>query len=150
MKPKGGWIPISVSTLFLFCFLSACHRSSSTWHKEFASPDGAWIAVAHLDEYGEIPGATTTVDLTRPDKTCNGGKPFEILEFEPDGPSPDGAGLSIDWTGPKTIDVTYDGQAQVDLQVARFCGVVIHLRNSQTGLVETETVSNRLIPSNKN
>ena len=50
---------------------------------------------------------------------------------------PDGASPVVKWIGPETLEVSYDGQSQINLQVVRFCGVDIRLKNTDSGLIET-------------
>ena len=114
----------------------------TVWREEFVSPDGAWVAIAHTEQYGGPGNAFigTEVDLLRPDKTYNKGRPFNVLALEPSGPLPStyqlssanhggGADLTVRWTTPRTLELSYDGKSRVDLQVVRFGDVGIKLLN---------------------
>jgi hypothetical protein len=58
------------------------------WKTELRSPDGAWLATAHTDQYGGFGSAwvETVVTLNKLDGTINQGKPFDILEYPDGGP----------------------------------------------------------------
>jgi hypothetical protein len=130
--------------LMLLCLsVNGCHRDVPTiWHSELKSPDGAWVAIAHTEQDGGFGSAYigTSVDLERTNGTVNRGKPFNVLNFDCLGPAPHAyvldnanAGGTIDlhmrWLTPSNLEVTYNGKATVNLQVARFAGVNVSLRD---------------------
>jgi hypothetical protein len=105
------------------------------------SPDGAWIAIAHTDQYGGFGSAyvDTVVSLKRVDGTWNRGKSFNILTYPNGGPirktyvlSDDNAGggvnLKMKWLNANNLEIDYSGTINPGLQVARFGGVNITLR----------------------
>lgn len=132
------------SMLIVLCVItSSCRRDIPTiWRSELKSPDGAWLAIAHTEQDGGFGSAYigTFVDLESTDATVNNGKPFTILSFDCPGPAahayvldPANAGgtigLQMRWLDPSHLDVTYDGKANVILQVAKFSNVSISLRD---------------------
>ncbi len=133
----------SKSLLLLLPLLATgCRDVPTIWRTELPSPDGAWVAVAHTEQDGGFGSAWigTSVDLKRSDGTVRRGKPFTILEFDCPGPAAHAyvlddanAGgtihLHMAWLTPSTLEVTYDGTATVNLQVARFAGVNISLQD---------------------
>jgi hypothetical protein len=131
--------------------LSGCreHHDPTVWREEFRSPDGAWVATAHTEQYGGFGSAFigTEVDLVRPDKTYHKGQPFNVLALEPSGPLPatyqlspanrgGGADLMVHWNGPRALELRYDGKTPVTVQVVRFGDVRISLLNSSTHQTE--------------
>jgi len=131
--------------LILLCLLaSGCSRDVPTiWRYEIKSPDGAWMAIAHTEQDGGFGSAWigTRVDLESTNGTVNRGKPFNILDFDCLGPAAhayvfDNAnaggtiGLRMRWLTPSQLEVTYDGRAAINLQVARFAGINIFLRDT--------------------
>ena len=130
--------------LILLCLLVAgCRRDVPTiWRSELKSPDGAWVAIAHTEQDGGFGSARigTRVDLESTNGTVNRGRPFNVLDFDCPGPTPHAyvmddanAGGTIDlhmrWLTPSNLEVMYNGKATVNLQVARFAGVSISLRD---------------------
>ena len=129
--------------LVLLCLLATgCRRRDvpTIWRSEVRSPDGAWIAMAHTEQDGGFGSAWigTYIDLKRTNGTVNRGEPFNVLAFDCPGPARHAyvlddanAGGTIDlhmrWATPSNLEVTYDGKATVNLQVARFAGVSISL-----------------------
>jgi len=116
------------------------HYDPTVWREEFRSPDGAWVAIAHAEQYGGFGTAEvdTSVDLQRSDKTYNRGKPFNVLGLDPAGIIPatyqlspanrgGGADLHVRWTGPRNLELSYDGKSNVNLQVVRFGDVSVRL-----------------------
>jgi len=110
------------------------------WKTELRSPDGAWLATAHTDQYGGFGSAwvETVVTLSKLDGTVNRGKPFDILEYPDGGPihqsytlSPENAGggvnLEMRWTTANHLEISYSGSLDTDLEVVRFGGVDISL-----------------------
>ena len=92
------------------------------------SPDGYWLATAKTELHGGFgtAGVVTSVYLKR----TNGSSPaVEILGFFHDARDVSNTiNLTMNWTTPTHLDVTYNGRAGVDLQVVKFAGVEISLR----------------------
>jgi hypothetical protein len=127
--------------VFLCVLLIGC--PATIWRSELKSPDGAWLAVAHTEQDGGFGSAViyTLVDLESTNGTVNRGKPFNIVVFDCPGPAHHAyvlenanAGGTIDlhmqWLSPSHLEVSYDGQAKVTLQVAQFAGISISLRDT--------------------
>ena len=131
----------AVILMGLVCIAGCLKRYDPTvWREESRSPDGAWVATAHTEQYGGFGTAEvdTSVDLQRSDKTYNRGKPFNILGLEPAGIIPatyqlspanrgGGADLQVRWIGPRTLELSYDGKSKVNLLVVRFGDVSVRL-----------------------
>jgi len=133
----------ATQVLLALCSISVtgCRSVPTIWRQELKSPDGAWLAIAHTEQDGGFGSAFigTSVDLKSTNRTVNRGKPFNVLFFDCPGPAPhayvlDNAnaggtiGLRMKWPDSSHLEVTYDGTAQVDLQVVRFAGVNISLQ----------------------
>lgn len=123
--------------------LSGCRQNPTVWRTELRSPNGAWTATVHTDQYGGFGSGyiDTTVSLKRMDGTINRGKPFDILEYPNGGPihkayrlSDDNAGGGVDlkmkWLSNTHLEIDYSGTIDPDLQVVRFGGVEITLHQS--------------------
>lgn len=111
------------------------------WKADLLSPDGKWAAMAHTVQNGGFGSASidTIVELRSMNGAVNSGKPYDILAFNCYGPAVraytltnENKGgtihLEMHWTDPTHLAVTYDGRADVNLQVARFAGVNISLQ----------------------
>jgi hypothetical protein len=126
-----------------FMLLTGCRNhpyDPVIWRTDLRSPDGAWLATAHTDQYGGFGSAyiDTVVTLKRLDGTINRGKPFDILEYPEGGPvrkaytlSQENAGggvnLEMRWLTLNHLEIDYSGYLNPDLQVVRFGGVEITL-----------------------
>jgi hypothetical protein len=121
--------------------LSGCRYDPTVWRTELRSPDGAWIAIAHTDQYGGFGSAyvDAVVSLKRLDGTWNRGKPFDILVYPDGGPirktyvlsdanAGGGVNLKMIWLNANNLEIDYSGTINPGLQVARFGGVNITLR----------------------
>jgi hypothetical protein len=128
--------------LALCISVTGCRNVPTIWRAEFKSPDGAWLAIAHTEQDGGFGSAYigTSVDLEATTGTVNKGKPFKVLDFDCPGPAPHpyvldsaNAGGTIDlrmkWLDPSHLEVTYNGKASVNLQVVKFAGITISLRD---------------------
>ena len=124
-----------------FAFLSGCRSDPTVWRTELLSPDRAWLAVARTDQYGGFGSAyvDTVVSLKKLDGNVNRGKPFDVLEYPDGGPirksyllSDENAGggvnLKMKWISASHLEINYSGNIDPDLQVVRFAGVDITLR----------------------
>ena len=98
--------------------------------------------MAHTVQNGGFGSASidTIVELKSTDGSVNTGNPYEILVFNCYGPaarayvlSDENRGgtinLKMHWTDPTHLSVTYDGRADVNLQVMRFAGINIMLED---------------------
>jgi hypothetical protein len=132
-------LPAASAAFALAIGCLSCH-DPVVWKIELRSPDGAWLATAHTDQYGGFGSAwvETVVTLSKLDGTVNRGKPFDILEYPDGGPihqsytlSPENAGggvnLEMRWTTANHLEISYSGSLDTDLEVVRFGGVDISL-----------------------
>lgn len=127
----------------LIClFLCGCRADPppTIWKSDLRSPDNKWIATAFTIQNGGFGSASidTVVELKSVSGTVNAGKPYEVLAFNCYGPaaraytlSDENRGgtihLDMRWTNPTHLAVTYDGRADVNLQVVRLADVNISL-----------------------
>jgi hypothetical protein len=132
-----------IVAILLGCIvLSGCRADPppTIWKTGLSSPDGKWMAMAHTVQNGGFGSASidTVVELKSSNGIVNSGKPYEILAFDCYGPaarayvlSDENRGgtinLKMHWTDPTHLSVTYDGRADVNLQVVRFAGINIML-----------------------
>lgn len=123
------------------CILAVgCQDVATVWEAEVRSPDGRWIASASTQQHGGpgTAGIVTSVYLKQANK---GNSAVEVLAFFCDGPIPRpfrldniaNAGGAIDlkmkWADSSHLDVTYNGRATLDFQVARVDGIEISVQN---------------------
>jgi hypothetical protein len=124
----------------LCAFVCGCEDDPTVWRAELPSPNGAWLAIAHTEDFGGFGSAyiDTQVDLKRINGTVNRGTPFNVLDFDCERALPHpyvldtaNAGGTIDlrmrWIDSSHLAVTYNGAAVVLLQVVQFAGVSIAL-----------------------
>jgi hypothetical protein len=130
----------------MFALSSGCRYDPVVWRTELRSPDRAWLATAHTDQYGGFGSAwvETVVTLTKLNGTVNRGKPFDVLEYPDGGPihksytlSQENAGggvnLEMRWLSSNHLEIDYSGKIDPDLQVVRFGGVDINLHHRSGG-----------------
>ena len=136
-------LPALLGMTLAFSIIGCHGRDVPTiWKAELKSPDGAWIAIAHIEQDGGFGSAYigTDVDLKSTNGTVNKGKPFNVLDFDCPGPAGHAyvldnanAGGTIDlkmqWLDPAHLQVSYNGQAKVNLQVVQFAGIKITLQD---------------------
>jgi hypothetical protein len=115
------------------CLLGiGCQDVATIWSAEARSPDGNWLASAHTEQHGGpgTAGVETIVYLSR----TNVSKPPEaVLSFFHDPSLASQSGKTIDlsmkWPAPTHLEVTYDGHATLGLQVVKYYGVDISVRD---------------------
>jgi hypothetical protein len=125
---------------------TGCRGVPTIWKAELKSPDSSWLAIAHTEQDGGFGSAyiDTSVDLESTNGTVNKGKPFRVLDFECQGPAArpyvlDSAnaggtiGLRMKWLDSSHLDVSYEGNANVNLQVVKYAGISISLRDLSGG-----------------
>ena len=147
MKTIGIRISLAFSVIALSFSISGCRGRDvpTIWKAELKSPDGAWVAIAHTEQDGGFGSAYigTDVDLKSTNGSVNKGKPFNVLDFDCPGPAGHAyvlddanAGGTIDlkmqWLDPSHLQVSYNGKATVNLQVAQFAGVSVSLQDLST------------------
>lgn len=128
-------------TFAAFVLLSGCRSDPTVWRTELLSPDKAWLAIARTDQNGGFGSAyvDTVVSLKKLDGNVNRGKPFDVLVYPDGGPirksyalSDENAGggvnLRMKWISSSNLEIDYSGTIDPDLQVVRFGGVDITLR----------------------
>jgi hypothetical protein len=124
----------------VLAFGSGC-GPATIWSSEARSPDGLWLASAHTLEISGFGtgGYVTDVELTR----TNVSKPPQpILSFwhDPSLASPQSGAtinLTMKWTTPTHLDVTYDGRADIGLQVVRYANLEISLHDHSSKAIST-------------
>jgi hypothetical protein len=116
----------------VFALVPGC-GPTTIWSTETRSPDGLWLASAHTLENSGFGtgGYVTNVDLKR---TNVSQPPQPILSFwhDPSLASPQSGStinLTMKWTSPTRLEVTYDGHASLGLQVVRYANVEISVRD---------------------
>lgn len=116
----------------IFAVTSACDHSKTIWSAETRSPDGSWLASARTVKnagYGTAP-VYTAVYLTR---TNDSNPPAMIVSFlhdvSPDSRTRGTIHLTMKWETPSHLDMTYDGHADLGIQVAKYEGVEISVRD---------------------
>jgi hypothetical protein len=122
------------ATLFIaigVCVLGiSCQREGdTTWSAEARSPDGLWIAAARTVENGGF--GTGSIQTSVYLKRTNVSTPPEtVLSFFHDA-SPGGRTihLTMNWETPSHLEVTYDGHANLGLQVVKYGGIDISVRD---------------------
>ena len=140
----GGLKAILVALVGICMLVPGCQDVATVWEAQVRSPDGHWIASARTQQHGGpgTAGIVTTVYLEQPD---NANSSVEVLGFFCDGPvsrpfrldNVANAGGTIDlkmkWTNSSHLDVTYDGHASLDFQVAKVHGIEISVQNLSNG-----------------
>jgi hypothetical protein len=125
--------------LAMFLPLIECRHDPTVWKMNLRSPDGAWLATARTDQYGGFGTASveTVVTLQKLNGTVNRGRPFDVLEYPGGGPirnayvlsdANGGVNLKLTWLTPTHLEIDYNGKIEPDLQVVKFGGVDISLR----------------------
>ena len=136
-------VRLSIPLLALLLPLTACRRryDPTVWKVNVKSPDGAWLATARTDQFGG-PGTDwvdTVVTLKKLNGTVNRGKPFDVLEYPDGGPiqkpytlsdanAGGGVNLRMRWLTSKQLEIDYTGNIEPDLQVVKFGGADITLK----------------------
>ena len=129
-------------SLALFMPMMACN-CPTVWKLDLPSPDGAWLATAQTEQCGGFGSAYvgTFVTLRKLDGTVNKGKPFAILDYPGGGPiqksyvlsdsnAGGGVNLRMKWLTAQHLEVDYSGTIEPNLQVVKFGGVDITLRQT--------------------
>jgi len=111
----------------LFCLLATGCEQKPVWSTQVASPDGKWVASARTTVTG---GFGTGDIMTNVFLTWNSGSKssFEIMKFDKSNPD-----LTITWASPSHLDIGYNGNAEIWLQVVRYGKVDIALHNQSKG-----------------
>ena len=122
------------------CILGAsCGSSDTIWREEVRSPDGLWLASADTVQNGGFGSAAieTRVYL---EMTDGSKSTKQVLEFLCDGPASrpyvlDNVAnkggtidLRVKWLSTSHLEVTYNGRARVNLQVASYHGIEVSLQ----------------------
>jgi hypothetical protein len=131
---------ISLIIVGVFALGSGCDPAT-IWSAEARSPDGLWLASARtLENSGFGTGAfVTDVYLKR----TNVSKPPQpILSFwhDPSLASPQSGAtinLTMKWTTPAHLEATYDGHADLGLQVVKYANIEISVRDRSSKAMST-------------
>jgi hypothetical protein len=136
IEPGAGGrsaIPKVISLIITgICLLGGCQDVATIWSAEARSPDGHWLASARTEQHGGpgTAGVETIVYL----KGTNVSKPPEaVLSFFHDPSLASQSGetihLTMKWATPSHLEVTYDGHAALGLQVVKYSGIDISVRD---------------------
>jgi hypothetical protein len=123
---------ISLIIIGVCVFWSSCKDQKTIWTAEARSPDGSRLASASTVQYGGPgnAGLYTYVSLRR---TNDSRSPDEILGLDENNATMAQAAtlnLTMTWTTPSQLDVTYNGRAaKLYFQVAKIDGVDISVRD---------------------
>lgn len=139
LMPKAMWfIVVGLCALGV-----ACQDVSTVWTTDVASPDGRWIASALTEQHGG-PGTAGIVTSVYLKQKNSSGPPTAILSFFCEGPVPHAytldnvanaggtIGLKMNWMSPSHLDVTYNGRASLDYQVAKMADIAISVENTSS------------------
>jgi hypothetical protein len=123
---------VGLVMFFSLLFLAGCEDVATIWSAEARSPDGKWLASAYTEQHGGpgTAGVETIVYLKRTDVS----KPADaIMSFFHDPSLPSQSGetihLTMKWVTPSHLEVTYDGHADIGLQVVKYGGIEISVRD---------------------
>ena len=125
------------------CLLAiACVKKEDliVWNSELKFPDGMWVASAETVQNGGFGSAhiDTSVYLKQ---AVSQQPPVEVLGFSGDGPVPHPyvldnvanrggtINLTMKWTTPTHLHVTYEGHPDIQFQAVRMAGIEITLEN---------------------
>jgi hypothetical protein len=131
------------------CIVGAgCGSANTIWREELRSPDGQWLASADAVQNGGFGSALIQTQVYL-EKT-NGSNPRKaVLGFSCEGPAARpytqdnvaNKGGTIDlgmkWLSPSHLEVTYNGRANVNLQLTDYDGIEVSLKvtSSEAGKV---------------
>jgi hypothetical protein len=140
--------PISKAVLLLVigvCIAgSGCENASTIWKAEAQSPDGTWLASVRTQQHGGA-GSAGIVNSVYLKKASSSKSPMEILEifsdrmgaarpYVLDNANAGGTiNLAMKWIDPSHLEVTYAGPADVLVQVAKYDGIDISVRDVSLG-----------------
>jgi len=123
------------------CFLGmGCRDVAIIWTAEAPSPDGQWLASARTEQHGG-PGTAGVETIVYLKKISASKPPEAVLSFfhDPYLASQSGAtiNLTIKWATPTHLEVTYNGYAQPSLQIVKYGGVDVSVRDLSAGAAST-------------
>lgn len=108
--------------------LSGCGANPvTTWSAQFRSPGGNWVAVARTYQYsGPGNGYVDTRLYLRSDY----GEKKEVMTLDYVGI---GSEMSVRWTAPSHLQVTFRKHVEIDFEAIIFSTVTITVRNPPVG-----------------
>jgi hypothetical protein len=124
--------------------LSGCENAPTIWKAEARSPDGLWLASVRTIQHGGF-GSAGIINSVYLERANSSQHPMEILEIFSDRMGAAhpyvldnaNAGGTIDltmkWIAPSHLEVTYAGPAEVSVQVAKYDGIDISVRDVSPG-----------------
>jgi hypothetical protein len=109
------------------CLLYGC-KAGPTCSMKSRSPDGKMIATAEVFANGGFasPGPATMLVYLK--GTAGSQKAMLVLGLS-EGPA-DTMRVSMAWLSPTHLELTYEGQHNIDFQAIKYAGVDISVRNS--------------------
>lgn len=131
---------IAFASICIWLCSCKADQPPTIWKNDLLSPNGKWTAIAYTVQNGGFGSASieTVVELKSMDGTVNSAKPHDVLSFTCYGPaarpytlSDENRGgsihLDLRWTDATHLKATYDGRADINLQVVRLADVNISL-----------------------
>ncbi len=116
--------------LGIVALASGCGRGGETiWSVAAPSPDGIWIATGRADRHSG-PGNAAIVTGVYLQRIHDSGGAEPVLSFFNDLP-PDKGGISltIDWLTPSHLKITFSRHPDLYLQVVKYAGIDISVRD---------------------
>jgi hypothetical protein len=133
-------VRIAILLIVGVCVLEGCRDVATIWSAEARSPDGNWLASANTEQHGG-PGTAGVETIVYLKQTNVSRLPAAVLSFfhDPSMPSQSGKtiNLTMKWATPTHLEVTYDGHADLGLQVVKYSGIDISVRNLSSGTTNT-------------
>jgi hypothetical protein len=131
---SGSPIRVAVTAAVISaCVLAfGCPEVATIWSAQSRSPDGLWLASAHTKQHGG-PGTAGVETIVHLKRTNVSETPQAILTFlhDPSLASQSGEtiNLNMKWVTPKRLEATYTGHADLELQVVKYGGIDIWVRD---------------------
>jgi hypothetical protein len=118
---------VSLATIGVCVLVFGCKDSAIIWSAESRSPDGHWLVSASTEQFSG-PGTAyvgTTVYLQQ-----DSNPRVEILGLANDSAYPAGVtSVGMTWLTPSHLELTYEGHASLNFQLAKYAGIDISVRD---------------------
>lgn len=118
-----------IAAVFACVLAMGCRDVATIWSAESRSPGGQWIAKAQTEAHGGLgtAGVQTSVSLRQ---NGDANHPTDILLLSYATANPVGiTNVDMKWVTQSHLEIGYRGRATVDVQVVRFGGVEVSLRD---------------------